>query len=132
MAGSLAWYTYSSDDDTDYGVLLDEDIGSQSGLGFVPVLAGVQLDLPPKGHKMRYVNAVQTSGAGAGFRYRSFPCGTVTAELFQGDTTTFVLNGLSYEVTSTRGERFRRPRTTPSGLVGSSPTVGVSTGGTVT
>ena len=77
---------------------------------------------------MRYVNAVQRTGAGAGFRYRRVYCGTADSDLFSGDVSNFVLNGLGYTVTSTRGERQRRPLSGNSGLVGDSPTVGVSTG----
>jgi hypothetical protein len=128
MAGSLRWYIYRANDGTEYGVLLDEDTGNAPALGFDPVLTESNLDTLPKGFVMRYVNAVQVSGSAAGFRYRSFACGSDDADLFTGDVKTFTINGLDYEVTSTRGERSRRPRSTNSGLIGSSPTVGVSTG----
>lgn len=130
MAGSLRWYVYTADDGEEFGALLDEDTGNLEALGFTPVLAETDIDPLPKGFKMRYVNAVQTTGSGAGFRYRSFACGDADATLFSGETKVFTINGLSYEVTSTRGERSRRPRSTNSGLIGSSPTVGLSTGAT--
>ena len=128
MAGSLRWYIYTADDDTEYGVLLDEDIGNAESFGFTSVSSDSVLDTLPKGFVMRYVNAVQTSGDGAGFRYRKFACGSDEAAIFSGEQKTFTINGLAYEVTSTRGEKSRRPRSTNSGLVGDSATVGVSTG----
>jgi hypothetical protein len=129
MAGSRKWFIYTDDDGTDSAVQLDEDTGSLAGLGFQPYAGSPVLDVLPKGFKMRYINAVQTSGAGSGFRYRSFPCGSDDADLYSGDITTFTINGLTYSVTSTRGEKSRRPTAINTGLVGSSPTVGTSTGG---
>lgn len=129
MAGSRAWFIYVDDDDTQSAVMLDEDIGSLDGLGFEPYTGSIVLDLLPKGFKMRYVNAVQTSGDGAGFRYRSFPCGTDDADIYSGDVTTFTINGLTYAVTSTRGERARKPVAIATGLQGASATVGVGTAG---
>lgn len=129
MAGSRRWYVYVDDDDTESAVMLDEDTGTLAGLGFEVYTGTPVLDLLPKGFKMRYVNAVQTSGSGSGFRYRSFPCGTDDADIYSGDVTTFNHNGLTYAVTSTRGERSRKPTVVNTGLVGASPTVGTSTGG---
>lgn len=129
MAGSRSWFIYVDDDDTQSAVLLDDDTGTLAGLGFQAYTGAVPLDPLPKGFKMRYVNAVQTSGAGAGFKYRSFPCGSDDAAIYSGATPTFTLNGLTYAVTSTRGERSRKPTAINTGLVGASPTVGTSTGG---
>lgn len=131
MAGSRAWFVYTDDDDTQSAVLLDEDTGTLVGLGFTPYTGETPLDPLPKGFKMRYVNAVQTSGAGSGFRYRSFPCGSDESDIYNGTTPTFTLNGLTYATTSTRGERSRRPTAINTGLVGASPTVGTSTSGGV-
>lgn len=125
MAGSKKWWIYNDDDGEDWGVELDEDIGSLAGLGFTAYSGTPSLDQLPRGKFMRYVNAVQTSGTGAGFRYRSFPCGTDTAPLYDGTETTFTINGLNYSVTSTRGEKTRTPTAQNSGLKGPSPTVGV-------
>lgn len=130
MAGSRRWFVYVDDDETSSAVNLDEDIGNLADLGFTAYTGSPVLDPLPKGFKMRYVNAVQTSGTGAGFRYRSFPCGTDNAPIFSGATPTFTLNGLNYSVTSTRGERSRKPTAVNTGLTGSSPTVGVGTGST--
>lgn len=126
MAGSRRWYVYVDDDGTDSAVMLDEDTGNLTGLGFAEYSGQPVLDLLPKGFKMRYVNAVQTSGTGSGFRYRSFPCGTDDAAIYSGDTATFTINGLTYAVTSTRGERSRKPTVLNTGLIGPSPTVGTS------
>lgn len=132
MAGSRRWYVYTDDDNTESAVMLDEDTGALDGLGFTVYSGEPVLDLLPKGFKMRYVNAVQTTGAGSGFRYRSFPCGSDDADIYSGATSTFTHNGLSYAVTSTRGERSRKPTVLNTGLVGTTPTVGTSTGATTT
>lgn len=124
MAGSRRWYVYTDDDGDDWGVELDEDTGSLSGLGFTAVTTSTELNTLPRGVTMRTLNAVQTSGDGAGYRYRKFPVGTEEATLFAGTTSTFTVNGLNYTVTSTRGEKKRKPYGSNTGLVGSSPTVG--------
>lgn len=129
MAGSRAWFVYEDDDETQSAVQLDEDTGTLAGLGFQPYAGTPPLDPLPIGFKMRYVNAVQTTGNGAGFRYRSFPCGSADSAIYTGTTPTFTINGLTYAVTSTRGERARKPTAVNTGLTGASPTVGTSTGG---
>lgn len=131
MAGSKKWFIYNDDDGENWGVELDEDTGSLVGLDFSPYTGSPSLDQLPRGKFMRYINAVQTSGSGAGFRYRSFPCGTDTAPLYDGTQTTFTVNGLNYAVTSTRGERTRQPTAQNTGLTGASPTVGVGGDGDV-
>lgn len=123
MAGSRAWYVYQDDDDNDYAVELDEDLAAVTGSGFVRYTGETALDLPPKGLRMRYVNAVQTSGAGAGYRSRKVYCATTEATLYGGTTTTFTLNGVTYSVSSKRGERKRLPTAQNTGLVGQSSTV---------
>lgn len=130
MAGSRSWFVYQDDDENEYAVELDEDLGGLPSAGFTAYSGSPALTLPPKGLKMRYVNAVQTTGSGAGFRSRRVHCGTTEATLYGGTTTTFELNGLSYAVTSKRGERQRLPTALPTGLIGQSPTVGISTGAT--
>lgn len=124
MAGSRAWYVYVDDDETEYGVQLDEDTGASDVLGFEPYTGTPALTQLPKGTEMRYVNCVQTTGQGAGFRNRPFPCGTRDADAFSGDAPTFEINGLTYSVTSTRGEKSRKPTATNTGLVGESSEVG--------
>lgn len=124
MAGSKDWFVYEDDDDNTYGVQLDEDAGLLPAFGFAPYTGTPALDQLPRGAKMRYVNAVQTSGAGAGYRYRRFPCGNPDALAFGGTATTFTVNGLTYSVTSTVGERFKKPVAANTGLVGASPIVG--------
>lgn len=130
MAGSLRVYVYVDDDGNEYGVKLDEDTGANAVFGFEVYTGSPALDYLPRGAKMRKVNAVQTSGAGAGFRYRSFPCGTNEATAFGGTATTFERGGLTYAVTSTSGEKFKKPVAVNTGLIGQSSTVGQSTGQT--
>lgn len=129
MAGSRAWYIYTDDDDAEYAVELDEDTGAATDLGFTAYTAGQDVELLPRGMKMRYVNTVQTSGTGAGFRGRPFPCGTTEAPAFANKDATLTINGLSYVVTSTRGEKKRRAQAVATGLSGSSSTVGGGSGG---
>lgn len=124
MAGSRAWFVYVDDDETEYGVQLDEDTGATEALGFEPYTGEPPLTQIPKGTEMRYVNAVQMTGAGAGFRNRPFPCGTQESGAFSNTTPTFEVNGLTYVVTSTRGEKSRKPTVTNTGLEGESAVVG--------
>lgn len=128
MAGSRAWFVYVDDDEAEYGVELDEDTGSCPELGFEPYTGTPALTQLPRGTKMRYVNAIQTTGEGAGFRSRPFPCGSTEASAYTGTTPTFEVNDLSYAVTSTRGEKTRKPTATNTGLVGPSPIVGGADG----
>lgn len=124
MAGSLAWYKYTDDQDKVWGVQLDEDLGGLTGAGFTPVAANEDLETLPRGMKMRGVNAVQTSGAGAGYVSRFWACGTKTAAIYAGTTKTFTVNGLTYSTSSTRGESKRKPKAEPTGQIGKSSTVG--------
>lgn len=127
MAGSRAWYVYSSDDGNQYAVELDEDAATINTAGFTVYSGQVVLPLMPKGMKMRYVNAIQSTGAGAGFRSRRIFCGTTESALFSGTAATVTVNGMNYVVSSTRGERQRKPKAAPTGLVGASPVVGGTT-----
>lgn len=129
MTGSRKWAIYEDDDGNEYGVQLDDDTANNVALGFSPYTGTPPLDKMPKGSRMRYVNVVQTSGAAAGLRYRSFPCGKPEATAFGGTATTFTHNALQYAVTSTVGERFKKPVSFNTGLVGSSATVGQSSTG---
>lgn len=124
MTGSLAWYKYTDDQDNVWGVLLDENLGSLSGAGFTPVGTTDNLETMPRGMKMRGVNAVQTSGAGAGYVSRFWACGTKTAAIYAGTTKTFTVNGLSYATSSSRGESKRTPKSVATGQTGPSSTVG--------
>jgi hypothetical protein len=126
MASSRKWYVYTDDKSNEWGVELDEDTGGLQGLGFTAISSATDLDTLPRGITMRSINAVQTSGSGAGFRYRKFPVGEDSATLFAGTSNTFTINGLNYTVTSVRGEKARKPYGENTGLVGQSPTVGES------
>lgn len=124
MAGSRAWFVYTDDDSNEYAVEMDEDMGAIAEAGFTRYTAAAALDLMPKGMKMRYVNAVQTTGSGAGYRSRRIFCGTTESTLYGGTTQTVTLNGFVYAVTSKRGEKKRLPTALNTGLVGVSNTVG--------
>lgn len=127
MAGSLAWYKYTDDRGQVWGVQMDEDKAGVEGAGFTPVLEADNLNTLPSGMEMRGVNAVRTSGAGAGFVSEFQPCATQAATLYAGTTKTFTRNSQNYSVSSTRGETRRVPKALNTGLVGKSPTV--ATGG---
>ena len=124
MTGSLAWYKYVDDQDKVWGVQLDENLGSLVGGGFAPVAANDDLETMPRGMKMRGVNAVQTSGQGAGFVSRFWACGARTAAIYVGTTKTFTVNGLTYSTSSSRGETKRKPKSGNTGQTGASSTVG--------
>lgn len=132
MAGSRRWYKYTTDQGLVYGVELDEDKGGVTSAGFTPVTDADNLTTLPQGTKMRGVNAVRTTGPGAGFVSEFQPCGTTAATLFAGTTKTFTRNGQTYSVSSTRGEYTRRPKALNTGLTGASPTVATGGGGGTT
>ena len=127
MAGSKKWYIYQADSTELYAVELDEDTGSAAPLGFQPYTANSADTQLPRGTVMRYVNCVQMSGDGAGYRHRQFPCGSTDAPAFETPGTTININGFDYQVTSSRGEKVRRPIAANSGLQGQNSTVGGST-----
>lgn len=124
MAGSRAWFNYVSDNGITYAVELDEDTGALPGLGFTRYTDGTPTTTLPSGWRMRYVNAAQTSGDGAGYVSRRVPVGTPASPIYSGTQSTFTLNGLSYAVSSNKGERQRRPKASNTGLIGPSSTVG--------
>jgi len=124
MAGSRAWFSYVSDNGITYAVELDEDAGTLAALGFTRYTDSTPSTTLPSGYKMRYVNASQVSGNGAGFVSRQFPVGKPTSPLFTGGTSLFTINGLNYAVSSSKGEKQRRPKAANTGLVGNSSQVG--------
>jgi len=124
MAGSRAWFNYVSDNGVAYAVELDEDAGTLAAFGFTAYTDGAPHTTLPSGYKMRYVNASQISGNGAGFVSRQFSIGTPTTQLYTGATSLFSVNNLNYAVSSSKGEKQRRPKAANTGLVGNSPTVG--------
>lgn len=132
MAGSRRWYKYTNDLGVVYGVELDEDKGGVEGAGFTPVTDADNLTTLPQGHTMRGVNAVRTTGAGAGYVSEFQPCATQAATLFAGSAKTFTRNAQTYSVSSTRGETRRVPKALNTGLAGASPTVGTGGGGGTT
>ena len=133
MAGSLIEAVYTNDDEEQYAVKIDEDRARLVALGFSIYTGTPILDRPPQGFKMRYVNAVKTTGDGAGYERIAVPCGSSEqSSVYSGTATTFVLNGHTYAVTSTRGEKKRVPTAFNTGLQGASPTVGVGTAAAAT
>ena len=124
MAGSRAWFNYVSNNGLSYAVELDEDTGKLTAFGFTPYTDSAPSTTLPSGHKMRYINASQISGNGAGFVSRQFPIGTSTTQLYTGAISVFSVNNLSYAVSSSKGEKQRRPKAANTGLVGVSSTVG--------
>lgn len=124
MAGSLFDRVYTDDQGQEWGIRIDEDKAGVEGAGFEEVSDADDLQYMPRGMKPRGVNCVKTSGDGAGYIHRFLPCGSPDAELYTGESKTFEWNGDTWEVTSTRGESRRRPRTFNSGLVGESSAVG--------
>lgn len=128
MAGSRAWFNYVSDNGITYAVELDEDTAAITGLGFTPYNDQAPSTTLPQGYKMRYINAAQVSGQGAGFVSRQIPVGIPTAPLFTGQVSSLSVNGISYAVSSSRGEKQRRPKQQNTGLIGNSSQVGGQTG----
>lgn len=116
MTGSRAWFNYEADNGITYAVELDEDTGTLSGLGFTRYSDSTPSTTLPQGWSMRYINAVKTSGDGAGFVSRRFPCGTTDAALYAGTSSTFTRGGDSFAVSSARGEDQRRPKALNTGL----------------
>lgn len=103
MAGSIKWFQYVDNDGVLHGVKLDK---SNAGvLGFVDPSA--TLDPLPRGWKMRKVNCIATTGEGAGWYRRSFPCGRPDATAYT-TSATFIAAGITWQPVSTSGESKRR------------------------
>lgn len=124
MSGSRAWFNYVSDNGITYAVELDEDTGLLANAGFTRYTDGSPTTTLPSGWRMRYINAVKTSGEGAGFVSRRFPIGSSTATLYSGQTSVFNRDGETYAVSSTGGEKQRRPKQLNTGIVQSGSNVG--------
>lgn len=124
MAGSRAWYNYESDNGESYAVELDEDTGGNTALGFTPYSDQAPSTTLPAGYRMRYVNAAQTTGDGAGFVSRQFPVGDPDAAIYTGTVSVLTVNEITYAVSSSRGEKQRRPKQVNTGQIGLSNTVG--------
>ena len=116
MSGTRSWYNYLSDNGVTYAVELDGDTGNLVALGFT-AYAGTAATTPlPQGWEMRHINAVKMSGEGAGFISRRFPCGKPTAPVYAGTASVLTRDEVLYAVSSTRGEKQRRPKAGETGL----------------
>lgn len=122
MAGSMRWYKYNDDDDTDYGVLLDETTGSTAALGFTPVATGDEVTQLPRGVKMRWINCTKMSGGGGeGFVQAQFPVGSTNATAWTTKQLTLTVGSSTYVKTSSRGEQVRIVIATNTGQTGVTP-----------
>lgn len=122
MTGSMRWYKYEADDDTEYGVYLDETTGGVADLGFVPVAAGDDIDQLPKGVKMRWINCTKmTGGGGQGYVQSQFPVGKISATAWTSKQFTLTISGATYVKTSSRGEQKRLVIAQNTGQTGPTP-----------
>lgn len=106
MAGSLRWFNYTSDRGTTYAVFLDESnskgVGTPGGALF-PTVFAVQPQLP-KGVTMRYLNCFLSTD---NTQKRRFWVGTVAAFTALSDGGSILAGGLTWNVSSARGEKQR-------------------------
>ena len=99
MAGSVKWMIYTADDTNTYSVLVDESNGEQTG--FLDVTGTADPGQIPRYMKMRAVNGVSSTG-----QRRSIPVGDPTNALWTSGGS-FTIGGVTYNVTSRRGEKSR-------------------------
>lgn len=105
---------YTADDNTLYAVLIDEDNGEAGGfLDYTGTADGAVL---PKYFNMRYVNAISTTGIQRKF-YIGTPDNTLLTE--GGGIT---VGGVTFNVSSKRGESRRLPRAADTGQTDGDPT----------
>lgn len=104
MSGSRKWMLYESDDGTRYVVEIDE--GNGEALGFADYTGGLgeSTQLLPKGFQMRYINTRTATGV-----RRRFWVGTATTDQYTGVAPSVTIDGVTYNVSSTRGEKRRTP-----------------------
>lgn len=103
-SGSRKWMLYTSDDGSRYAVNIDE--GNGEALGFDDYTAGVgeSGNVLPRGFQMRYVNATTATGI-----RRRFWVGKPDNEVYTGAAPSVTIDGVTYNVSSTRGEKKTRP-----------------------
>ena len=107
MAGSIKWMNYTADDGTLYAVKIDESNGEAGGLlDYTGTADGSTI---PRGFKMRYVNAVSSDGI-----TRKFYISPATNPLFT-DGGSIVSGGVTFNISSKRGESSVIPRAADSG-----------------
>jgi hypothetical protein len=124
MSGSLRWFRYVSDAGTAYSVRLDES-NSEALLGTTPLMQNrtAAHPLPPKGFKLRYINAFNTADPnikrkfylGSSAAVAQVAAGAaLTAATYPGQTAS------AWTYTSIRGEKspIAPPLNTTSGDTG--------------
>jgi len=107
MGGSIKWVNYTADDDTLYAVLLDE--GNAEAADFLDYSGTADGDVIPRYFQMRYVNTVNAEGI-----TRKFYVGTPDSDLLAGGGS-IVVDGITWNVSSKRGESRRLPRAADTG-----------------
>jgi hypothetical protein len=115
MAGSLRWFTYTSDSGALGNVLLDESNSKAVATPGGALFASVATANPevPTGTKLRYCNTFNTANP---VQKRKFYMSTAAllGGLQQGGT--ILADGVTWRVTSTRGEQRRVPFLGDTGL----------------
>lgn len=121
--GSRRWFQYEDNRGLTYAVQLDESIYETADLGFANVQAGV--DGPQANGRviaatgnlplrMRYVNVSRVTAAGVTERNRFF-VGNPTAPIMTGNSLTVTVDGVAWNLSSTRGERLQLVPATDTG-----------------
>ena len=124
MTGSLRWFGYESDLGVQWAVQLNESTYENAALGFSPLELGA--NGPVRNNRIlklggdrplgpRYVNAQAINSDGDTVR-RRFYVGDITADIFTGAILTVAVDGLTFSITSKRGERSTVPPVTDTGI----------------
>jgi hypothetical protein len=112
MAGSLKWMVYTTDEGNPYAVQIDESNGEANG--FADYASGTALlETLPRGINMRYVNAISVTPDSPSSR--QFKVGSLLSDAWTAPSG-FIANGITYRVTSKRGEKKRIPFPQDTGL----------------
>lgn len=106
MSGSIKWVVYTADNTDEYAVILDE---SNAEAGGFDDFTGGAVTVIPRYFEMRYVNAVSATGI-----TRKFYIGKVDDAIFV-DGGEIVVDAVTYQVSSKRGESRRLPRAADTG-----------------
>lgn len=107
MTGSIKWMNYTSDNGTLYAVKIDESNGEAGG--FLDVTGTADGGILPRGAQMRYVNAISADGI-----QRRFWIGAPDNALYT-DGGSIVSGGVTFNVSSRRGEQFPIVRAADTG-----------------
>lgn len=108
MAGSRRWFGYKDGQGNDWAVELDESTYENAAFGFTGVASSVvasgRIIRSNKPVRMRYVLGQAINASGETVR-RKFYCGDVTAPAYNGSLGTVIVDGVTYSITSTAGEK---------------------------